>query len=235
MDDTLSECSPFYAQCKENFVKFSTERTGIQKDVISKILDGIDVACTNLPTGFGKERFPRSFAAASAALDIIQGNPVNELAAEQSYMIGEEVFSADYPLYKGVVKMLTRYKAGGHQLFLCTKGDYTIQHSKIVLNGLDKIFDPGCIYIVPKKNGLAIERILLDHQLDPTDTVMIGDSIRDDIGAAHEAGILGIWVENQNKRVWAYEDKNHTPDHIIPMVTDLPHVIFEDALPFAEA
>lgn len=231
MDDTLSECSPLYAKCKDDFAEFSYGRTGIAKDIIINILNGIDVACTNLPQGFGKERFPRSFAATSAALDLIRGKEVDDRAAEQSYMIGEEVFVADYPLYDGVLNMLKRYKSGGHNLFLCTKGDFYVQNRKIELNELDTIFDRANIYIVPKKDGLAIERILLDHQLDPTETVIIGDSIRDDIGAGHEAGIKTIWINNESKVAWAYEDRNHTPDYIIKKVTDLPSLIFPDVLP----
>jgi len=228
MDDTLSECSSFYAKCKYEFAEFSHKRTGIAEDIIIKILNGIDVACTALPEGFGKERFPRSFAATSAALDLIQGKEVDDQAAEQAYMIGEQVFTEYYPLYDGVYKMLKRYKAGGYNLFLCTKGDYIVQWGKIEMNELDGIFDRSNIYIVAKKNGLAIERIMLDHQLDPTETVIIGDSIRDDIGAGHEAGIKTIWVNNESKVSWAYEDKNHKPDYVIKKVTDLPSLIFQN-------
>jgi len=160
---------------------------------------------------------------------------VDDLAAEQSYLIGEEVFSAEYPLYEGVREMLMQYKDGGHQLILFTKGDSIVQWNKIDKNRLQDIFDRDHIYIVGKKDGFTLERILIDQQLDPTDTAIIGDSIRDDIGAGKEVGIKTIWVNNQQKRPWAYEDKNHIPDYTINKVIDLPTLVSYDALPFVNS
>ena len=222
MDDTLLDCSPFYLKCKQDFIADASRRTGIDVDVVGKILDGIDVACTNLPHGFGKERFPRSFAATSAVLDIILGNKVNADAADQSYLLGDSVFHAEYPLYPGVYERLDLLKnVLGFNLFLCTKGDYDVQNRKIIKNGLDKIFETDHIYIVPKKTGAELTRILQDHSLNPETTLMIGDSIRDDVGSALDAGITSVWVQNYGKRSWAYEDKNHEPHHVIPIVTDI--------------
>lgn len=131
MDDTLCECSPYYAKCKKAFIVQAHERTNIPSDVIKQILSGIDVACTSLPSGFGKERYPRSFAAASSVLDIIRGLPVDSQAAEQSYLLGDSVFNEPYPLFDGVLDTLQRLKQSGYRLFLYTKGDYEMQWKKI--------------------------------------------------------------------------------------------------------
>lgn len=226
MDDTLSECSPFYKACREKFVEFSHQRTDVDSQIIRSILSSIDVACTNMIDGFGKERFPRSFAATSAALDIVLGNEVDDAAAEQSYLIGHSVFDAEYPLYAGVTEMLLAYKAAGFRLFLCTKGDYGVQHRKIVKNGLDQLFDNDCIYIVPKKTGAQLAKIIEDHNLSKRDTYMIGDSVRDDIGSALSVGIESVLVEPYTGGgTWEYENESYAANHTIERITDLPTVI----------
>lgn len=221
MDDTLCECSPYYAKCKKTFIAQAHERTDVPVEVIKQILTGIDVACTSLPSGFGKERYPRSFAAASSVLDIIRGLPVDSTAAEQAYLLGDSVFNESYPLFDGVIETLQRLRKSGYRLFLYTKGDYEMQWKKITKNKLDTIFATDHIYVVPKKDGTALTKIVTDHRINVKESLMIGDSIRDDIGSANEIGMLSVLVDSVTKAHWEFENADHVPSYKVKKMTDI--------------
>src|SRR3990172_5360988 len=130
LDDTLSDCSIYYKAQQHQFAEYQSQRTGLPADLIHDLRTAIDVAFTRTADGFSRVRFPRSFASTSTTLDIMLGNNIDEQAAYQSFQLGDEVFNATYPLFDGVVNILENLVVDGHQLFLYTKGDYTVQQRK---------------------------------------------------------------------------------------------------------
>jgi FMN phosphatase YigB (HAD superfamily) len=226
MDNTLSDCSRFYIEQALEFAERQSARTGLDVEFIRKVQSKIDVEFTPLPGGFLRSRFPRSFAATSAAIDIMLGNEVDEMWMDISYIIGDKVFDALYPLYSGVMETLELYKFAGFNLFVLSKGDLEVQMRKIEMNSLEKIFDRNHIYIVGHKNPEDVERVIEDHHLTKSETIFIGDSVRDDIGSALGAGIDCILVTHQSlSGQWEYENKAHTPTFSIHEVNDLPTII----------
>jgi putative hydrolase of the HAD superfamily len=228
LDDTLLICSKYYLECKAEFIKYAHKRTGVKEAVITSILDGVDLACMGLDDGFGKERYPRSFAATSAVLDIIRGMNVDEKASQVSYVIGDSVFTKDYPLFPKSIETLEWCLKNEYNIFLYSKGDYNVQMRKIHINGLDKLFDMSHIYIVNKKGGPQLEQILNDHSLIKSETVMIGDSLRDDIGSAHAAGIDSIHVWETGRKRWQYETVDFKPTHTITDIAELHQIVAHD-------
>jgi len=230
LDDTILICSEYYHKCRDTFAAEATARTGISPEVVDKMLTGIDVACMGLDNGFGKERFPRSFAACSIALDIICDKTPDIEAAQRAFVIGDSVFWEDYPIINGAAEILQTYKDAGYNLFLYTKGDYAVQQRKIDINKLNRFFDADKVYIVGKKGGFQIDRIVADHNLIKDETVMIGDSIRDDIRSANEAGIDCVYVWADGRRQWDKESINKfKPNCIITSIKVLP-LIFDDPI-----
>lgn len=201
LDDTLCTCGPYYNEKKEQFAVIASQRTGIEESVCRGVLEGIDSACTKALHGFNRQRFPKSFAGASAALDIMAGRKIDEKEVEMAYLLGESVFYEPYPLFEGVDNTLTNLSQK-YVLFLCTLGDIDIQMSKIEKNNLYRFFDKDRIYIVSKKDSSAYEKIVNDHQLDKRTTVVVGDSIQRDIMAAQEAGLGAIWVSEGQNEIW---------------------------------
>lgn len=224
LDNTLCDCSIFYKQKQNEFARYQAARTGHSEEFCLELLKKIDITFTSTPEGFSKNRFPRAFAAASSTLDIMMGLPVNDEAAQHSWYIGDSVFNEPYPLFDGVFDMLTDYRNAGYRLFLLTKGDYSVQISKVVRNKLDDIFAPGHIYVVPKKTGRELGQVVKDHNLVLEETVMIGDSLRDDIGSAKELGMASVLVEDATG-TWDYENQKHEPTCFIKKVTELPTII----------
>jgi FMN phosphatase YigB (HAD superfamily) len=224
LDNTLCNCSVFYKQKQNEFARYQAQRTGHTEDFCLELLRKIDVTFTATPEGFSKHRFPRAFAATSSTLDIMMGNSIDEPAAQHSWYIGDSVFNEPYELFDGVRDMLEQYKAGGYRLFLLTKGDYDVQISKVINNKLDVIFDRDKIYVVPKKTSTELAQILYDHNLIVDETVMIGDSMRDDIGSAQALGVDSILVEDATG-TWDYETITVTASRKIKHTIELPEII----------
>jgi FMN phosphatase YigB (HAD superfamily) len=223
LDDTILQCSKYYEKVRHDFVDYQVTRTKLPRAVIEKLLGGIDVACTGLPDGFSRHRLPRSFSAASAALDIIRNLDVDERASLDSFMLGDAVFSAAYTPYDGAIELLRLYKQAGYHLVCCTKGDYSVQDKKLSDHGLWDIFEN--VYIVPKKLPETMLTIINDLDLEPSTTVMIGDSIKDDIGMATSNYMDSVWLNHSHIKKWAYEDTENKPTHTIDKLSDLVSII----------
>lgn len=225
LDDTLVECGIFYRQQQHKFIEYQTARTGLPTEIIKNLRDEIDLNFTKLPDGFNRDRFPRSFAACSVALDAMLGNRTNQLAADFSFGIGDDVFNESYPLCDGVDELLESYSTNGHKLFLLTKGDTLVQTKKIILNDLHRWFEEDKIHIVPQKNADTLRNILTIHNLNITNTTVIGDSLRDDMAPALLNNCHTVWVSGRHNRQWAYENTTTEVDYEITNVTDLPQII----------
>lgn len=234
LDDTLVRCRKYYFECRDQFAGFQAMRYNIDPLVVDKMLNDFDVTCTKLPSGFSKERYPRSFAAISAAIDIVMGNEPNAQAAEISFNIANKVFDAPYEMIDGARDMLIKYRSIGKHIFLLTKGDEEVQRRKIALHRLDEVFPEGNIFIVPRKSvdevRMVMKQIFMWHsnpqpngQLDKT--VMIGDSLKDDVGSALQAGIDAIHINCDLTPAWSYDDGTMIPTHCLKTVTDLPTII----------
>lgn len=225
LDDTLVDCGVYYKQQQDKFAKYQHERTGLSETLIKRLREDIDVTFTQTPDGFNRVRFPRSFAATSTVIDIMLGNDIDEVAAYQSFELGDEVFNAMYPLVNGVEETLTEYRDAGHRLFLLTKGDFNVQSRKIELNQLSRWFDKERIYIVPQKKPEAMQRVIADHNLNLNETAVIGDSLRDDIAVAQKVGVTDIWISGRHNSAWAYENTQVSPTYRVENVTELPTLV----------
>lgn len=225
LDDTLTDCGVFYREQESKFAQYQHERTGLSIDIIKKLREDIDVNFTKTPDGFNRVRFPRSFASTSTVIDIMLGNPIDEVAAYQSFELGDEVFNATYPLCEGVEEALTEYQQHGYNMFILTKGDYEVQSRKIQLNLLSRWFPADQIYIVPRKTPESLQRVLDDNELSPIETVVIGDSLSDDIANAQIVGCMDIWVSGRHNSAWAYENTKVQPSVRTENVADLPNLL----------
>ena len=205
-DNTLWECSKYYQQQKREFGVWASKRSGFDPKFCETLLEKIDVEFTTTPEAFGRDRYPRAFSATSAVLDTMKGKEVDKDAAKEAYAIGDAVFSAEYALYEGVKKMLHKFQAEGRQLFLYSKGDLEVQQRKIDINGMKQYFPQFRCYLVLKKSPQVLQQILSDHNLKKSETLVIGDSLRDEISCATKCGVHSLLVQTGDK--WGYENVN---------------------------
>lgn len=225
MDDTLLLCSPYYVKCLEEFSKFTAERTGLTEKMCRDMLNAVDLVSTQMPDAFNAARFPLSFEAASVTLDIIRNQGIDFQSARKCYEIGESVFDAPYPLFEQVEDTLHLYNHAGYNLILCSKGDPKVQlPNKFYRHRLDRFFPLDNVHIVQKKDEEEMRKIIAAHNLNVNETIMVGDSIRDDVGMAHAVGMKAVHVSKM-KPTWAYENGKNEPDYTIEQFKDLPKVL----------
>lgn len=100
-------------------------------------------------------------------------------------------------LYNGINKLLEDFQRFGHSQFIVTSKRKDIAGSVIDYFGIGEFFDSiyGCGLRVSKSE--LIGRILTERQIDPNETVMIGDR-KFDIAAGLENGLKTIGV------LWGY-------------------------------
>lgn len=225
LDDTLADCGVYYKAQHQKFAEYQHERTGLSVELIKRLREDIDVNFTQTADGFSRVRFPRSFASTSMTIDVMLGNKVDDVAAYQSFELGDEVFNATYPLCEGVTDMLTTYRDAGHTLLLLTKGDFEVQSRKIVMNDLHDWFDKDRMYIVPQKTPQSLQSVLDDHNLSPKNTVVVGDSLRDDIANAFAVGCDAVWVSGRHNTAWAYENTHVEVTHSVECAADLTQLL----------
>lgn len=225
LDDTIVNCGIYYAECKKRFVDYASGRTNLPSEFVQKLLESIDLCCISLPNAFGQTRFATSNAATSMALDIISGRDCDEYAKKISYDIGFSVFDAEYAPVSGAIDTLQYYHDKGYNLYLYTKGDFVIQMKKIDKNNLGRFFHLDNIHVVSNKSANVLNGIIIDHDLDINETLLIGDSLRDDIGSANGVRIDSVWINNTEKPSWGYENVLEVPTYSIRTLSDLPSLI----------
>jgi len=109
--------------------------------------------------------------------------------------------------YDGVEDTLSRLKES-NRLILVTKGLPSEQHTKIERTGLGKYFE--AIEVLAEKTPAAYARVIADHDIDPSDSWMIGNSPRSDILPALEVGLGAVHIPHAE--TWSLE-LAELPDH----------------------
>lgn len=224
LDNTIVECGQYYLNAQEQLVTAQNERTGVDPAVIKAIFGAIDLHSTKLPGGFSRNRYPRSFQAAAAVLDIIRGERIDHGEGFRMWKIGDAVFSAPYTPYDGAIGTLETYQRGGWNLILCSKGEDSVQQRKIDINGLQRFFAPQRTYITLVKSVELLQRIVAEQEIDTEQSWYVGDSMKDDIGPALAVGMKAVEVRTGTGK-WAYEDVAHPPTATVSTLRELLNVI----------
>lgn len=230
LDDTLISTSTHYIEKQTEFVKEVSERTRIPADICLQIFKDIDLASTKLDTGFSKTRFPRSMAATSAVLDIVRGYPVNDVAAQDAFRVGDSVFDAEYEFFNGVESCLEDL-CQRYNMYLWTKGDLDVQWNKILKNDLTRFFPAKNIHIVQRKTPDDLFKILSDNFEDPhiaaKESILIGDSLKDDIYSAKCIGMANVLIKHPDTQGWASYNNSVsvTPTWTIPSFLEINRIL----------
>lgn len=136
------------------------------------------------------------------------GTAPRDAVASAIFVACTKFFLEDYSLFPEVKETLAAIK----QKKICvTRGDYDIQMYKITNTKLNHYFDG--IEIVDLKTEDAYANLLKKYSLEPEETVMIGDSLMNDIKPAMAAGLSGIHVTSYSEQIGEWEN-SHVEDNL---------------------
>jgi putative hydrolase of the HAD superfamily len=150
-----------------------------------------------------KHNFPMSYVDTYVELCNQRGRTPNDKVKGAIFMSGVKYFKQKYDVYPGVVETLKDLRENyGTSLttIIVTRGDESIQQYKIDNTGLGQYFDH--VEICSAKNKQTYLDIIEKYKLDPKRTVMVGDSLRNDIVPAMEAGLHTIRVAAEDATDW---------------------------------
>lgn len=118
--------------------------------------------------------------------------------------------SCIHELYDDTLECLNKLD-GKYSLGLITNGPPDVQRKKIKGGKLSHFFKTIVIsaeYGFAKPDPRIFKKALLDLGCDPKEAIMIGDSLKNDVGGARDTGITSVWLNRNHK-------SNNYPD-IIP-------------------
>jgi putative hydrolase of the HAD superfamily len=214
LDDTLMKCGDYYHAIKAEAAQLIlNERPDMTLDQVLAWIDKIDTAAANKLGGFNDTRFASSLARAARTLNV---NPKNDL-----YALGMTVFDQPHVVFPRVFETLHDLMQDA-TVHIMTKGDHTRQKKKLVDTG---IIDHVSGYtVVDSKHPSRYRDVLYQQGYQPRYTIMVGDSIRDDVLSPEIAGIRAVHVDTA-KMHWGYEHHHIVPTFRIASIDLLPYFL----------
>ncbi|MFO0773874.1 MAG: HAD-IA family hydrolase [Nitrospiraceae bacterium] len=132
-------------------------------------------------------------------------------------------------LYPDTIATLQTLRARGMELGIVSNFDSRL-FSVLRGLGLDGLFDTVTISSLARaaKPAPGIFRAAMEkHAVEPEDVVHIGDSLKEDMLGAKNAGVLGVWVDRSSGPAGARAsvDMPVTPAHRITTLSELPAIL----------
>ena len=200
IDDTMLCTQPIYDAARMTVARSMHPANPVRG---AEFLRAVDTAYRNFidPTvsvgSFGRalQAGQDAYAAMSGRFElagITIGAPI-PLAEEDITAIGSVVTSAKPSVLPGVEMALEELQHAGYTLVAFTKGDETVQRTKLIEAGLYGFFARVVVTPVPKTRDLFANTLCAMHG-DPTRSVSFGDSLAEDGAPALEAGIHSFYM-----------------------------------------
>lgn len=218
-DDTLWHNEGHYTNAKERFIQILSKYH--PPALIEDRLDAIEIG--NIGSyGYGIKSFVLSMIEAAVEISdgLIRGSEIQDILA-----LGRDMLHADVHVLDKAEKILSEL-AVDFPLMLITKGDPIEQRRKIIHSGLEKYF--RYIEIVGEKTPDTYRVLFEKYNLQPSQVLMIGNSLRSDILPVIQIGGRAVYVPYEN--TWSHENnvgdglKNYTYFEI-EKLEDLPHLV----------
>jgi putative hydrolase of the HAD superfamily len=194
-DDTLWENNIYFERAFEDFCDFLAHSSMSAADVRA-VLDEIETVNSKVH-GYGTANFAKNLTQCYHKL--VERDVYDEdLSRIMSFT--EQILHHPIELIPGVEQTL-EYLSSRHDLTLFTKGNPEEQKLKLDRSGLAIYF--GHTAIVKEKDARSYAALILERNLDPERTWMIGNSPKSDINPALETGINAVFVPHEH--TWRLE------------------------------
>jgi putative hydrolase of the HAD superfamily len=111
-----------------------------------------------------------------------------------------------------------------HAVALLTNGAPDLQREKIAASGLESFFRAIAVsgeHGIGKPRPEIFHRLLGELGVEPSEAVMVGNSLERDIAGARNAGIRSVWIRVPGSE----EQAEVVPDHVITSLSEIPLIL----------
>ncbi len=201
-DDTLWINETYFREAEEKFASLLEDF--LPQHAIMKELYRTEITNLNL-YGYGIKGFMLSMI--ETALRVSEQQLPIRLV-EKIIQIGQEMLGKPVDLLPGVEEVLKSLQ-GHYRIVLATKGDLVDQERKLYKSGLEGYFHH--IEIMSEKRTSDYEKLIGHLDIQASEFVMIGNSLKSDILPVLELGGYGIHVPFHT--TWVHEQVEHEVIH----------------------
>ena len=152
----------------------------------------------------------------------VTGDSALALDMGDAYHTLKSAKSTTPELLPGALDTIHYFRRQGVKLGLITNGDAQGQRAKIDRFNLDALFESVVVegeFGVGKPDAPVFQHSLAALKVHPSQTWMVGDNLRGDIGGAQALGIYGVWVDFRGKGL--PQDSPVRPDRIVRSIVEL--------------
>ena len=193
-DDTLWENESYFRAAEAKFIELLADYTspeGVQDMLWRKQEDNIPL--------FGYVSKTYMIGMTDAALELCGGVLPEHIYYGVKKIITELAFH-ELEIIEGVEETLKALQ-GRYKLIVATKGDLTEQMGKFRISGLAQYFH-HCEVMENKDEKNYLE-LAAKNDLDPSEIIMIGNSVKSDIAPVVNIG--GMAIHTPHEVVWVHE------------------------------
>ena len=201
-DDTLWVNEPYFRKAEEEFCELLKDF--MPKDTCNKIL--FDIEMKNLPIyGYGIKPFALSLI--EAAIEV-SDNKIPLSTVSKLIIIAKRMLHMPIELIDGIEETL-KDLSKKYRLVMATKGDLLDQERKLIKSGLEKYFHH--IEVMSYKTPRQYKKLIKHLDINPTEFLMIGNSMKSDILPVIDVGAFAIHIPFHT--TWEYEKVSETLEH----------------------
>lgn len=193
-DDTLWENEQFFRDAEAQFAELLSDYTspeGVQQMLWRKQEDNIPLF------GYGSKTY--MIGMTDAAMELCGGHLPEKIYYGVKKIITDLAFH-EFELIDGVVETLEALH-GKYTMIVATKGDLTEQLGKYRRSGLEKYFH-HCEVMENKDEKNYLE-LVAKHNIEPSQLLMIGNSVKSDIAPVVNIG--GTAIHTPHEVIWVHE------------------------------
>lgn len=201
-DDTLWVNEPFFQETEHKFYGLMADylpQHSIAKELFKIEIDNLDVY------GYGIKAYILSMI--EAAIKISE-NTISIEAIAKIIEYGKEMLEKPVDLIDGIDEALKALH-GKYKLVVATKGDLKDQHRKLHDSGLGHYFHH--IEVMSDKQKIDYEKMLKRLEVEPSEFLMIGNSLKSDVLPVLEIGGHACHIPFHT--TWLHEQIDHTIEH----------------------
>nr|WP_321409633.1 HAD family hydrolase [uncultured Carboxylicivirga sp.] len=214
-DDTLWENETFFREAEHQFAMILADYMS-EEEIMHELYQ---VELANMPLyGYGIKAFILSLIETGC---LITNNQITADQTNQIIAIGKNMMNKPVKLLDGIEKVLETLSQK-YRLIVATKGDLLDQERKLSKSGLIKYFHH--IEIMSDKHHEAYWKLIRHLDCEPSEFLMVGNSVKSDVLPVEEIGGYGIHVPFHT--TWQHEVvENHVKSDRVIEVESVKDVL----------